>query len=250
MRKRRRRSKPVNVPNNTSPVEDTKTEFIDPDFLSFKRVLEEDVNQERSNAVMTSIAALSTAFDRIEGKYNDALYLLHGRLLGLAHFLQDNEDAWIEFCRAELWKDWPASWRPKPDDRSIALVSVIRRFVGKERHLNYRISKWKKVLEPLFNAGMLPSDVPDYIKKHKGVDKLYSNPPQDLVDGPSGSDTSPDEPKFVVADDALRTRILDYPNGQVFGFKARLNAQQDGVTIIELLAASTELIHKPKKRNK
>ena len=196
-------------------------------------------------SVATSIEALSTAYHAIDGRYREALLGFLGHIVAVAYFLHDDEDAWAEFCRADLWKDWPRSWRPKPQDTSAALVSVIRRVVGKEPHNSYRITKWKKVLQPLFEQRMRPDDIPGFIKENGGLEKLSRNPPRPDDQVPKDLDFNKDNLKFEVSGEDVRAKILSVAPGKRFLILARREEDENGESTVELVSARS-----PKKKTR
>lgn len=88
------------------------------------------------------------------------------RLYAFACFLREDEDAWLDFCRDNVWGSYRR--RPKKSDRDDALRYVVRVAVGfNGRPATKRASKYYARLNGWFTAEIPPKIATEKILRNK-----------------------------------------------------------------------------------
>ncbi|RDL49742.1 hypothetical protein BLJAPNOD_00850 [Ensifer sp. M14] len=119
----------------------------------------------------SKLEALRENFAAIRSGYRKDLRRQLAAAYDLATFLQDDNSAWIEFCRLDTWENVRS--RPRDTDPTNALAYVLRFAVGfSGRAATKKASKYLSALSGFLSEGVPPAEIERKIREGGGIEKL------------------------------------------------------------------------------
>lgn len=170
----------------------------------------------------SKLETLRENFAAIRSGYRKDLRRQLAEAYDLATFLQDDNSAWIDFCRLDAWQNVRS--RPRDTDPTNTLGYVLRFAVGfNGRAATKKASKYLSALSGFFSEGVPPVEIERKIREGGGIEKLArADAARRKQGGKKGDDEAEETPEITLKLRGEKVRrLLEVESALPIGLKIR-----------------------------